>query len=142
MLTPRKTKYRKSQKMPFSGKAKRGASIDFGKFALKTIEKGRLSSRQIEAARRAMTRYVKRGGKIWIRVFPDRPITKKPQEVRMGGGKGSIDHYAAIIKPGRIIFEIDGIPEEVAKEALRLAACKLPIKTKILVKEERVESED
>ncbi len=140
MLAPRKTKYRKSHKMPFSGKESRGYTIDFGKFALKAMEKSRITARQIEAARRAMTRYVKRGGKIWIRIFPDKPITKKPQEVRMGGGKGSIDHYVAVIKPGRILFEIDGVSLSTAKEALRLAAQKLPIKTKILIKEEKGES--
>ncbi len=135
MLQPKKTKYRKMQKNPQTGNATRGTEIDFGKYALKALEPAWITSRQIEAARRAMTRYVKRGGKIWIRIFPDKPITKKPNEVRMGSGKGNIDHYAAVVKPGRILFEMDGVTPEVAKEALRLAKHKLPIKTKILVKE-------
>jgi len=135
MLQPKKTKYRKMQKNPQTGKATRGTEIDFGKYALKALEPAWISSRQIEAARRAMTRYVKRGGKIWIRIFPDKPITKKPNEVRMGSGKGSLDHFVAVVKPGNIIFEMDGVTSEVAKEALRLAKHKLPIKTKIVVKD-------
>lgn len=135
MLAPKKTKYRKMQKNPQTGKATRGTNIDFGKYAIKALEPAWITSRQIEAARRAMTRYIKRGGKIWIRIFPDKPITKKPNEVRMGSGKGNIDHYAAVVKPGRILFEMDGVTPEVAKEALRLATHKLPIKTKIIVKD-------
>lgn len=134
MLLPKKTKYRKQQKGRITGQATRGTEISFGKFGLKADGTDRLSSRQIEAARRAMTRYVRRGGKIWIRVFPDVPITKKPAEVRMGSGKGSVDHYAAKVRPGRILFEMDGVSEEIAKEAMRLAANKLPIATRFVVK--------
>lgn len=137
LLTPRKTKYRKSQKNPFKGKAQSGYSIDFGKYALKALESKWITARQIEATRRAITRYVKRGGKIWIRIFPDKPITKKPQETRMGSGKGGPDHFVAVVKKGRIIFEMDGISENIAREALRLGARKLPIKTKIIIKEEK-----
>jgi len=135
MLQPRKTKYRKSMKNPQTGNATRGANIDFGKYAIKALEPAWITARQIEAARRAMTRYIKRGGKIWIRIFPDKPITKKPNEVRMGSGKGSLDHYVAVVKPGRVLFEMDGVPADVAKEALRLARHKLPIKTKFIVKD-------
>ncbi|MEI6266552.1 MAG: 50S ribosomal protein L16 [bacterium] len=142
MLMPKKTKYRKMQKNPQTGKATRGTEIDFGKYAIKALQPALITSRQIEAARRAMTRYVKRGGKIWIRIFPDKPITKKPNEVRMGSGKGNIDHYAAVVKPGRILFEMDGVTPEIAKEALRLAAHKLPIKTKILVKDHGGETDE
>ncbi|HSX15044.1 MAG TPA: 50S ribosomal protein L16 [Candidatus Saccharimonadales bacterium] len=134
MLIPRKTKYRKQQKGRLRGVATRGSEINFGQFALKAETGERISSRQIEAARRAMTRYIKRGGKIWIRVFPDVPITSKPAEVRMGSGKGAVDHYAARVKPGRIMFEMSGVPEDVAREAMRLAAHKLPMKTKFLVR--------
>ena len=139
MLMPRKTKYRKSQTGRNRGNATRGQNIDFGKFALKSLETSDLTSRQIEAARRAMTRYIKRGGKIWIRVFPHTPITNKPAEVRMGGGKGAIDHYAAKIEPGRIIFELDGVPYDIAAEAMRLAAMKLPVKTRFIAKASTVE---
>lgn len=142
MLAPKKTKYRKMQKNPQTGKATRGTEIDFGKYAIKALEPAWITSRQIEAARRAMTRYIKRGGKIWIRIFPDKPITKKPNEVRMGSGKGSLDHYAAVVKPGRILFEMDGVTPEVAKEALRLATHKLPIKTKIIVKDHSGDSDE
>lgn len=135
MLLPKKTKYRKQMKGRNRGEALRGNSIDFGTYGLKSEEAERITSRQIESARRAMTRYIKRGGKIWIRIFPDTPITKKPAEVRMGGGKGSVDHYAAKVKPGRILFEMDGVSEEVAKEAMRLAAHKLPVKTKFVVRQ-------
>ena len=117
------------------GKAQRGNKIAFGSFGLKSMDTSLVTSRQIEAARRAMTRYVQRGGKIWIRIFPDKPITKKAAEVPMGSGKGSLDHFSAVVKPGRIIFEIDGIEEDVAKEAMRRASHKLPIKTKFIVKE-------
>lgn len=142
MLAPKKTKYRKMMKNPQTGKATRGTEIDFGKYAIKALEPAWITSRQIEAARRAMTRYIKRGGKIWIRIFPDKPITKKPNEVRMGSGKGSLDHYAAVVKPGRILFEMDGVTPEVAKEALRLATHKLPIKTKIIVKDHSGDSDE
>lgn len=134
MLLPKKTKYRKQMKLRNNGNATRGTEIAFGSFGLKAETAERITSRQIEAARRAMTRYVKRGGKIWIRIFPDTPITKKPAEVRMGSGKGAVDHYAAKVKPGRIMFEMDGVTEEVAKEAMRLAAHKLPVRTRFIVK--------
>ncbi len=134
MLLPKKTKYRKQQKGRITGVATRGIEVSFGRYGLKTLDTDRISSRQIESARRAMTRYVKRGGKIWIRIFPDTPITRKPAEVRMGSGKGSIDHYAAKVRPGMILFEMDGITEDVAKEAMRLAAAKLPVKTRFVVR--------
>jgi len=134
MLTPKKVKHRKWQKgrRRNKGKSTRGSNISFGSYALKAMEATWLSSRQIEAARRAMTRYIQRGGKIWIRVFPDKPITRKGIEVPMGGGKGSVEYYVVPIKPGRIIFEMDGITEEIAKEAMRKAGHKLPIKTKFI----------
>lgn len=135
MLLPKKTKYRKQMKGRNNGNASRGTTIAFGQYALKAETAERITSRQIEAARRAMTRYIKRGGKIWIRIFPDTPITKKPAEVRMGSGKGSVDHYAAKVKPGRIMFEMDGVAEDVAREAMRLAAHKLPVRTRFLVRE-------
>jgi large subunit ribosomal protein L16 len=135
MLLPKKTKFRKQQKGRITGIATRGVEISFGKFGLKADGTDRITSRQIEAARRAMTRYVKRGGKIWIRIFPDTPITRKPAEVRMGSGKGSVDHYAAKVRPGMMMFEMDGVSEEVAKEAMRLAAMKLPMKTKFVVRQ-------
>ena len=132
---PKKVKHRKMMKGRMRGKAYRGNKIAFGSFALKSIETSLISSRQIEAARRAMTRYVQRGGKIWIRIFPDKPITKKPAEVPMGSGKGSLDHFSAVVKPGRIIFEIEGVEKDTAKEAMRRASHKLPVKTKFIVKE-------
>ncbi|MCK4799937.1 50S ribosomal protein L16 [Candidatus Parcubacteria bacterium] len=135
MLMPKKVKHRKQQKGRMRGKAHRGSTISFGSFALKSLGTSWVTSRQIEAARRAMTRYIQRGGKIWIRIFPDKPITRKPAEVPMGSGKGSLDHFAAVVKPGKIIFEMDGIEEEVAKEAMRRASHKLPIRTKFIVKE-------
>ena len=136
MLSPKKVKHRKWQKgrRRNKGKATRGSKISFGSYALKAMEATWLTSRQIEAARRAMTRYVQRGGKIWIRVFPDKPITRKGIEVPMGGGKGSVDSYVIPIKPGRIIFEMDGVPEETAKEAMRKASHKLPIKMKFITR--------
>ena len=134
MLQPKRTKYRKAQKGRNRGLAYKGGTISFGSFGLKAMGAGRLTSRQIEAARIALTRYMKREGKVWIRIFPDKPITAKPLEVRMGKGKGALDHYVAVIKPGRILFELDGVPYEVAKEALRLAAQKLPILTKTVVR--------
>lgn len=142
MLMPKKTKFRKSQKNPQTGKSTRGNDISFGSYGLKAVDNAWLTSRQIEAARRAMTRSIKRGGKIWIRVFPDKPVTKKPNEVGMGKGKGSPDHFIYVVKPGRIIFEMDGIPVEAAKEAMRLASHKLPMRTKIVVKAKEVKSED
>jgi large subunit ribosomal protein L16 len=135
MLLPKKTKYRKQQKGTLRGVASRGTEITYGQFGLKAETSERITSRQIESARRAMTRYIKRGGKIWIRIFPDTPITKKPAEVRMGSGKGSVDHYAAKVRAGRIMFEMDGVAEDVAKEAMRLAAHKLPVQTRFVVRE-------
>ena len=135
MLLPKKTKYRKQMKGKNEGNAARGTEIAFGMYGLKAETAERITSRQIESARRAMTRYVKRGGKIWIRIFPDTPITKKPAEVRMGSGKGSVDHYAAKVKPGRIMFEMDGVTEEVAREAMRLAAHKLPNQVRFVIRE-------
>ena len=138
MLQPKRTKYRKQQKGRNRGLAHRGSSVSFGSFGLKTLEAGRITSRQIEAARIAMTRYMKREGQVWIRIFPDKPITSKPLEVRMGKGKGNLDHYVAPVKPGRILFEMDGVPKHVAAEALRLAAQKLPVKTKLVVRPDYV----
>jgi large subunit ribosomal protein L16 len=134
MLQPKRTKYRKQQKGRNKGVAHRGSTISFGTFALKAVTGGRITNRQIESARIAMTRFMKREGKVWIRIFPDKPITAKPQEVRMGKGKGSLDHYVALVKPGRIMFEIDGVPQATAVEALRLAAQKLPVITKTVVR--------
>lgn len=134
MLQPRRTKYRKQQKGRNRGLAHRGSKIAFGSFGLKAVEDTWITSRQIEAARIAMTRYMKREGKVWIRIFPDKPITKKPAEVRMGKGKGALSHYVAVIRPGRIMFELDGVPRAVAEEALRLAAQKLPVATKFVVR--------
>ena len=134
MLQPKKTKYRKQQKGKIKGNAQRGSQIAFGSFGIKSMDEGFLTSRQIEAARIAVTRYMKREGKVWIRVFPDKPITSKPAEVRMGKGKGALDHWVAVIRPGRVLFEAEGVPYEVAKEALRLAAQKLPLKTKFIVR--------
>ena len=132
---PKKVKHRKQHKGRNRGKAQRGSSISFGSFALKSLENSWVTSRQIEAARRAMTRYVQRGGKIWIRIFPDKPITRKPAEVPMGSGKGSLDHFAAVVKTGKIIFEMDGVEEKVAREAMERASHKLPVKTKFISKE-------
>jgi large subunit ribosomal protein L16 len=129
MLQPKRTKYRKQFKGRNRGFAQRGSDVSFGEFGLKATDRGRLTARQIEAARRAMTRYVKRGGKIWIRVFPDKPITKKPLEVRMGKGKGAVEYWVAQVKPGKVLYEMEGVSEEVAREAFRLAASKLPFAT-------------
>jgi len=129
MLQPKRTKFRKQMKGKNRGLAIRGSSVSFGEFGLKAIGRGRITARQIEASRRAMTRHVKRGGKIWIRVFPDKPVTKKPLEVRMGKGKGSVEYWVAQIQPGRMLFEMEGVSEELAREAFRLAAAKLPIST-------------
>lgn len=136
MLMPKKVKHRKQFKGRMKGVAYRGSDLNFGDFGLKALECGWLSSRQIESARRAMTRHVKRGGKIWIRIFPDKSLTKKPAETRMGKGKGSPDSWVAVIKPGMILYEMQGVDREVACEALRLAAHKLPVKTKIVVRED------
>lgn len=129
MLQPKRTKYRKQQKGRNRGLALRGSKVSFGEYGLKAVGRGRLTARQIEAARRAMTRHVKRGGKIWIRVFPDKPITEKPLEVRMGKGKGNIEYWVALIQPGRVLYEMEGVTEEIAREAFALAAAKLPLKT-------------
>lgn len=134
MLQPKRTKYRKQQKGRNRGLAQRGNLVNFGSFGLKSLGTGRITNRQIEAARIAMTRYMKREGKVWIRIFPDKPITSKPLEVRMGKGKGALDHWVANVQPGRILFEMDGVPREVAEEALRLAAQKLPVQTKIVTR--------
>ncbi len=134
MLMPKKTKYRKVQRGRMNGKTKGGASVDFGEFGLKALEPCWMTNRQIEAARVAMTRYVKRGGKIWIRIFPDKPVTKKPAETRMGKGKGAPEYWVAVIKPGKVIFEIEGVSEQMAREAFRLAANKLPLKTKFIAR--------
>ena len=135
MLQPKRTKFRKMHKGRIHGEAKGGSDLNFGSYGLKAIEPERVTSRQIEAARRAMTRHMKRQGRVWIRIFPDTPISAKPIEVRMGKGKGSIDRWAAKVKPGRILFEIDGVNDIVAREALRLAAMKLPVKTRTVVRE-------
>ena len=137
MLMPKKVKHRKQMKGRMTGTAVRGSSISFGQFGLKTLEPGWITDRQIEAARIAMTRHVKRGGKIWIRMFPDKPITKKPAETRMGKGKGAPDHWVAVVKPGRILYEIEGVAEDVAREAMRLAAQKLPVKCKFVTRAEQ-----
>src|ERR671917_583721 len=134
MLQPKRSKHRKAQKGRIRGVAKRGATISFGSFGLKALEPIWLKNRQIEAARQAMTRAMKREGNVWIRIFPDKPITRKPLEVRMGKGKGNLEFWAAVVKPGRILFEVDGVTEEVAKGALELAAGKLPIQTKFVVR--------
>jgi large subunit ribosomal protein L16 len=134
MLLPKKTKYRKQMKGRLRGEASRGTEIAFGQYGLKAETSERITSRQIEAARRAMTRYVKRGGKIWIRIFPDIPVTKKPAEVRMGSGKGSVDHYVAKVRAGRVMFEMDGVAPEIAKEAMRLASHKLPVRTRFVAR--------
>jgi large subunit ribosomal protein L16 len=139
MLQPKKTKYRKMQKGRMKGNSQRGSQIAFGSFAIKSLEECWMTARQIEAARIAVTRYMKREGQIWIRVFPDKPVTKKPAEVRMGKGKGSPELWVATVRPGKIIFEADGVPMEVAKEALRLAAQKLPVKTKFMVRRDYTE---
>ncbi len=134
MLAPKRTKFRKMQKGNNRGMAWRGCDVAFGDFGLQAVEPGRLTSRQIEAARMAITRHVKRAGKLWIRVFPDRPVTKKPLEVRMGGGKGAPEEWAAVVEPGRVMYEIAGVTEDVAREAFRLATHKLPIATRILIR--------
>ncbi len=136
MLSPKRTKFRKQHKGRIKGEAKGGTDLNFGTFGLKAVEPERVTARQIESARRAMTRHMKRQGRIWIRIFPDVPVTQKPTEVRMGKGKGSVEYWAAKVKPGRIMFELDGVAEPVAREALRLAAMKLPVKSRIVVRED------
>lgn len=136
MLMPKRTKYRKVRKGRIRGSATSGNYIAFGEYALQAQSSERITSRQIEAARQAMTRHIKRGGKIWIRIFPHTPVTKKPQDVKMGSGKGNPEYFAAKVRPGTIMFEMQGVPEDVAREAMRLAAHKLPVKTKFLVREE------
>lgn len=137
MLYPKKVKHRKWQKgrSRYKGYERRGTELAFGAYGLKALEESWITARQIEAARRAITRYIQKGGKIWIRIFPDKPVTKKGTEVPMGGGKGSVDHYVAVVKPGRIIFEMDGVTEKIAREAMERASHKLPIKTKFLMRQ-------
>ena len=134
MLQPKRTKYRKQMKGKNRGLASQGNTVSFGEFGLKAIDRGRITARQIEAARRAMTRHIRRGGKIWIRIFPDKPITKKPLEVRQGKGKGNVEYWVAQIQPGRILYEMSGVEEDLAKEALTLAAAKLPVNTKFVTR--------
>jgi large subunit ribosomal protein L16 len=136
MLQPKKVKHRKVMKGRMKGKAWRGSDVSFGEYGLQAVERGRLTARQIEAARVAMTRHVKRGGKIWIRIFPDKPITKKPAETRMGKGKGNPEEWVAVVKPGRVLYEMEGVTVTIAREAFRLAAHKLPIQTRFLSREE------
>jgi large subunit ribosomal protein L16 len=129
MLQPKRTKFRKMHKGRNRGLASRGNKVSFGEFGLKTVERGRITARQIEAARRALTRHIKRGGRVWIRVFPDKPISKKPLEVRMGKGKGNPEYWVSLVKPGHVLYEMEGVSEEIAREAFRLAGAKLPVKT-------------
>jgi large subunit ribosomal protein L16 len=136
MLMPKRVKYRKQQRGRMRGNAKGGTTVDFGEYGLKALERGWISNRQIEAARIAMTRKIKRGGKVWINVFPDKPVTKKPAETRMGSGKGNPEGWVAVVKPGRVMFELSGVPEPLAREALRLAGHKLPVKTKFVLRED------
>ena len=136
MLTPKRTKYRKTQKGRMTGKAKGGTKVAFGEYGLQAQEPGWITSRQIESARVAMTRKIKRGGKVWINIFPDKPVTEKPAETRMGSGKGNPEYWVAVIKPGRVMFELAGVDEELAREAMRLAGNKLPVKTKFVVRED------
>ena len=137
-VMPKRSKYRKMQKGRNRGKATRGTQVTDGQYGLQALEAGAIKSNQIEAARIAMTRYIKRGGKVWIKIFPDKPITKKPAETRMGKGKGAPEYWVALVKPGRVMFELEGVSEEIAREALRLAANKLPVKTKFVVRENQV----
>ncbi|ABW29675.1 MULTISPECIES: 50S ribosomal protein L16 [Acaryochloris] len=134
MLSPRKTKFRKQHRGRMRGKATRGNTLSFGDYGLQALEPSWITSRQIEAGRRAMTRYVRRGGKIWIRIFPDKPVTMRPAETRMGSGKGAPEYWVAVVKPGRIMYEMNGVPESTAREAMRLAAFKMPIKTKFVAR--------
>lgn len=135
MLQPKRTKFRKMHKGRNRGLATRGNKVSFGDFGLKTLDRGRITARQIEAARRAMSRAIKRGGKIWIRVFPDKPITQKPLEVRMGSGKGNVEYWVSLVQPGKVLYEIQGVTREVAQEAFKLAAAKLPVKTELVERE-------
>jgi large subunit ribosomal protein L16 len=137
MLMPKKVKYRKQQRGHMRGKAWRGSSLEFGDFGLKTLDAAWITDRQIEAARIAMTRFIKRGGKIWIRIFPDKPVTKKPAETRMGKGKGAPEYWVAVVRPGRVLFEMEGVAESMAREAMKLAAAKLPVHTKFVARLER-----
>ena len=141
MLQPKRTKFRKMQKGKMKGMATRGAELSFGSFAIKSLEAAWITSRQIEAARIAVTRFMKREGQVWIRIFPDKPVTKKPAEVRMGKGKGAPEYWVAVVRPGRIIFEAEGVPLEVAREAMRLAAQKLPVQTKFITRRDYAEAE-
>jgi large subunit ribosomal protein L16 len=134
VLSPKRTKFRKAQKGNNRGTARRGCDVSFGDFAMQAVEPGRVTSRQIEAARMAITRHVKRAGKLWIRIFPDRPVTKKPLEVRMGGGKGGVEEWAALVQPGRVMYELQGVDEKTAREAFRLAGHKLPVAFKFLTR--------
>ena len=136
MLMPKRVKYRRMQRGRMTGKATRGNTISYGEYGLQAVEPAWITSNQIEAARIAMTRYTKRGGQVWIKIFPDKPVTQKPAETRMGSGKGSPEYWVAVVKPGRVMFEIAGVPEDVAREALRLASHKLPIKTKVVKRED------
>src|ERR671932_1701117 len=135
MLTPKRVKHRKQHRGRRAGNAKGGTRVEFGEYGLKTLERGWITNRQIEAARIAMTRKIKRGGKVWINIFPDKPVTQKPAETRMGSGKGSPEHWVAVVKPGRVMLELPGVPEPLAREALRLAGAKLPVKTKFVKRE-------
>lgn len=135
MLQPKKTKYRKMQKGRNTGVATRGNRVSFGEFGLRSMAHGRITARQIEAARRTVSRYIKRGGKIWIRIFPDKPITLKPLEVRQGSGKGNVEYWVALVQPGRVLFEIEGVTPDIARQAFRLASAKLPVKTQFLERE-------
>jgi len=141
MLMPKRTKYRRVHRGRLKGKAMRGNTITYGDYGLVALEPAWITSNQIEAARIAMTRYIRRGGQVWIKIFPDKPITEKPAETRMGSGKGSVDHWVAVVKPGRVMFEMNGVAEEVAKEAMRLAMHKLPIKCKFVAKQKATEEE-
>ena len=136
MLIPRRVKYRKEQRGRMKGNAQRGSTVTFGDYGLQAMEPGWITSAQIEATRIAMTRYIRRGGKVWVKIFPDKPVTSRPAETRMGKGKGAPDHWVAVAKPGRVLFEIAGVPEDLAKEAMRLAAHKLPIKTKFITRDQ------
>ena len=138
MLSPKRVKYRKTHKGRMRGKSHRGSKVSFGEFGMQATECGWISNRQIEAARVAMTRHIKRGGKVWIRIFPDKPITQKPAETRMGKGKGNPEKWVAVVKPGRVMFELEGVPESVARRAMELAAAKLPLKTRFLVREQQL----
>jgi large subunit ribosomal protein L16 len=142
MLQPKRVKYRKSHKGHRRGSAQAGNSVDFGDFGLQAQESAWITSRQIEAARRAITRYIRRGGNVWVRIYPDKPVTKKPAETRMGGGKGAPDHWVAVVKPGRMLFEMGGVSEDVAKGAMRLAAHKLPISTKFVARDTGAASDE